>query len=910
MKKLVVHLIAINCMLAGPLTLEATGPVTVKENGLVLTLRNDSLERTIQVSDGLVRTTRLWNKLSGRAYEIGGDEFELKLIYERIGYTFGSENPLILTTRDFAVQGHTVEDTPAGGKRVVFRLELRRSPQDKTGIQATLVYELQPADFYTRQWIELKTTGIGTFFVDSLALGRNDWPGAQFTLGGFGQPLFSRDLFLGYEYPSSLNVAQGSEIRLARVVGLDIPPAGFTSEPAVIGVAAEGTVHPAFLEYVRKIRAAPVRPFLAYNSWYDLQRRAMNHDNTRERAVQLREKLLKKYDLHLDSFVLDDGWDDMGNLWVIEPQRFPEGFRDLVSSLEGIGSRLGLWFGPIGGYDQREVRIATGRRQGMEITSNGEFLCLAGHNYSRLFHDTLLRYVNEYAVNFYKLDGVPFGCNEPDHGHPMGIYSREADLRVFIQLLEDLRRENPHIFLDATTSIWLSPWWLRYADAVWMGGEDYGYLDTLPALTQRQSSMNYSDEVLYDDYRTHRVQFPMSSLTTESIIKGTFLKLGGEHESLDDWQDHVISFLGVGSQLYELYITPSLLTPPEWDALGGMLKWALANAHPLLDNSTFVLGDPARREPYGFLHYSPEKTLIMLRNPFVSPARAHLKLDDEAGFVPGDRAYTAEVIYPYREALPGRLSYGKTVEIDLDGYEHRLIELCPEGGREARLEGIRYSPEPATSAEARFRIYAPAGVDASFRVGPPASISEAHVDGEKLELKGTRDEAGLTVHFGNSSQRESQPTFSLPGIQTRTTPEALRTVRVSLTVQTPADFRETKAALLVEPAQPAKVSAEARDNGKSVTLTTSTSDHNLWSWFIADLTPGSHALEFTLQFPAEATGEIKLSGWLRAKRALAGRELRLTMKPGERAPTQPESSLPVTSEFQRVTYPLFERFVR
>ena len=129
--------------------------------------------------------------------------------------------------------------------------------------------------------------------------------------------------------------------------------------------------------------------------------------------------------------------------------------------------------------------------------------------------------------------------------------------------------------------------------------------------------MNYRDLVLYNDFVRHQAQFPMSSLWTQSIIKGNYLEIGGKNESLEDWKDHLVNFLGVGSQLNELYITPTLLKPAEWDALGTSLQWAQANAHPLLDNATWVLGDPAKREPYGYLHYSPEKTILMLRNPFV-----------------------------------------------------------------------------------------------------------------------------------------------------------------------------------------------------------------------------------------------------------------------------------------------------
>lgn len=908
MKKPRPVIVAIILCLAGSLEGLATGPVTLAEKGNAVLLGNDYLERTLEVTEETLRTTRLWNKISGRMYALRGDEFELKLTYERLGYTFASENPLTLTTRDFRVVERSFAEVEGGGKRVTFHLAPRHSHQTGTGLEASVVYELKPEDFYTRQWLHLKTTGRGTYFIDSLAAAKNEWSPPNSFLGGFGQPLFTEDLFLGLEYPSSLNIAEGPTVTLGSVVGASIPPEGFTSEPAVIGVSRGGLVHATFMDYVRRMRVAPVRPYVVYNSWYDLQRLVMNHENTVQRVVQLDQALPKKYGLRLDSFVLDDGWDDMTNLWAIDPKRFPNGFRDLAAALRGAHSQLGLWFGPVGGYDQRQARISAGARQGMEITSNGEFLCLAGRNYSRFFRDTLLRLQKEYAVNFFKLDGIPFGCNQPEHGHPAGLASREADLRAFLDVLKAVRAQNPHVFLDITTSTWLSPWWLKYADTVWMGGEDYGRLESVPALTPRQNSMNYRDLVLYNDYKQHQVQFPMSSLTTQSVIKGKFLQLGGENESLDDWNDHLVNFFGVGSQLNELYITPELLKPEEWDSLGRSLRWAIRNAHPLLDNATFVLGDPARREPYGLVHTSPGKSILTLRNPFVRPSAVNLKLDEQAGFERADAALTAEVTFPFREVLPHALRYGETLSMEFGGYEQRVIELRPVLRDEARLEGVRYSVEPASKGEVGFHLYAPQGATATARLARASAYDEARLDGEKIELKTEDDQAILTLSFGKKS--ESRLTFSAPSIQIDGQERAARTLRVSLTVDVPADFQQSKLTLLFEPSREVTgVTADARANGKAVTLAVENGGRGFWCWFTTDLKTGSHTLDFEIHLPAEAQGSGRISGWLLAKRSLATKDLRLTFKPGQRLAAPAENLLPASSAVERKTYALFDQMV-
>jgi hypothetical protein len=650
-------------------SLTAAGPVEVRTSASSIVLANDYLERTISIADGDVGTRQLLNKITGRAYSLRGNEFEVKLNSERVGYSFGSENPRAITAAGARVASRNVGNTAAGGTRLTLHLAPIR------GITVDLVYELNSADFFTRQWLRIAKPEHGTYFLEWVAPGSNEWGVPRFSLGGFGQPLFAEDLFLGLEYPTGINTVTGSEVTLGSNVGLNIPDGGYTSQPAVMGVAPTGMVHQQFLDYVSRMRVAPVRPYLLYNSWYDLQRLAMNHDNTLERVPTFQKLLLGKYGLHLDSFVLDDGWDDMHKLWAIDQQRFPNGFSDLTNALKTIDSHLGIWFGPIGGYDQREVRIATGKAEGMEISSNGNYFCTAGKNYSRLFADTLLKYQKEYGINYFKLDGIVFGCNAPDHGHPQGVYSDEATARTFIDLLGKLRAQDPEVFLNITTSIWLSPWWLRYADTVWMGGEDSGYLPSVPTLAPRQSAISYRDSVLYNDFVTHKAQFPISSLMTHGIIKGKANMLGGEKESIEDWRDEVVHYYSVGNMMYELYISPEILSPEEMDVLGNVTKWAIANAHPLLDNSTMVGGDPAQREPYGYVHSNAEKSIIMLRNPFVRPRTMKLKIDEQNGFRKFEGMQLVEVQYPYRNILMDAVKFGDTVTFDLDAYEQLVAEI-------------------------------------------------------------------------------------------------------------------------------------------------------------------------------------------------------------------------------------------
>ncbi|HZC25158.1 MAG TPA: enterotoxin, partial [Candidatus Binatia bacterium] len=73
-----------------------------------------------------------------------------------------------------------------------------------------------------------------------------------------------------------------------------------------------------------------------------------------------------------------------------------------------------------------------------------------------------------------------------------------------------------------------------------------------------------------------------------------------------------------GTQLQEMYITPTLLSARDWDVLAEAAKWSRANAATLKD-SHWIGGDPAKLEVYGWAAWSPERAIVTLRNPSDRP---------------------------------------------------------------------------------------------------------------------------------------------------------------------------------------------------------------------------------------------------------------------------------------------------
>jgi hypothetical protein len=750
---------ALTVLLCASLPCSASAPQQLK-------VANEFIERVFEIRDGKVRTTALVNKLDRRVYAMDSEEFELSIVWERIGYHHGEENPFRLTASDFSL-GEFEQKAGAGGEQqLIFPMTYRRF-----GLEVRMVVSLGPEDAWVRKHLEIRATGRERVFLDRIIVESFTLRGLEPRLGGFGQPLYADNVFFGIEYPASYNTAEGRTARLSYYSGETTSPEPLRSERSVMGVSPDGTVRTSFLKYIDRIRSGKVHPVTVFNTWYDMQNDTLTEKNSNERMAALKSKLFDPFSLKLDSFVLDDGWDDRNTVWAIHKDRFGGDLTSMRQSLEQSGTRLGIWFGPIGGYDERALRIAAGRKEGYEVSANGEYFCLAGPKYRDKFRKVVMEMVGKYRANHFKFDGLLYGCNNPEHGHLLGVYSREAHLRAFIDLLQAIRAADPEIFLNITTSNWLSPWWLMYSDVVFMGGFDYGFLNEVPAVSERHKGITYRDKVLYDDFRRYEYQFPNSSLMTIGIIKGLLGAEGGTGESLDDWTHNAIMNFSRGTMLTELYISPSMLSDPEWENLGKVMRWATDNSDVLLADTRLILGDPARAEVYGYSHFTKDRGIITLRNPSIEPRTVSVPLDRGSGVEPSFPRFQAKVGYPYNELLSGSFGYGDSLPFTVQGYGVVVIELAADDSAfKALRSGVRpngegktaYDPASAAVSGVRLLDLEVAGSSGAFTVAIPESTGSRRLallcrpDGEGAQVSASLQLNGQELKFTAVSPQSTE----------------------------------------------------------------------------------------------------------------------------------------------------------
>lgn len=626
--------------------------------------------------------TRLGNPTVAATWTVqGGALAGLVVTDERNRTTIEVTDPFSVTfkdgstidTRDFQLQGTLREvelAADAGASRLAERIPGKAvqgtflGPKGNLRVDWKLVQ--RDGSDYLREIVTITALNVDAPIAKVSLFGANA-PDAIVEGSVDGSPVVSHDDWLGFEHPMSKADAWRGKVKLWIERTLPLPKGQSVTYSAAVGVAHAGQVRRDFATYIERERAHPYRPFLHYNSWYDIGYfTPYTEAEALDRIDAFGRELVGKRDVKLDSFLFDDGWDDYSGSWNFS-KAFPHGFVPLCKAAEKYGAAPGVWLSPWGGYGKpRQERVANGRKTGYGIVDDG--LALSAPRYWRRFHEVVMALLGQDCINQFKFDGT---------GNVNSVYpgSRfDSDFAAAIQLIDDIRADKPDTFINLTTGTWASPFWLAYADSIWRGGYDHNFTGVGP---YREQWITYRDEQAYRNIVEKGPLFPINSLMLHGIIYAQH----AVHLDADpghDFANEVHAYFATGTDLQELYITPSLLTGGDWDTLAAAAKWSRANADVLRDTH-WIGGDPGRLDVYGWAAWSPAKAFITLRNPDDKPQLAVLEVGRQLQ-LPEDAAHeftVSDVWHNSRSGVPKRLDAKQPATIMLQPFEVLTLQLVP-----------------------------------------------------------------------------------------------------------------------------------------------------------------------------------------------------------------------------------------
>ena len=708
--------------------LAAAVPLSVAAVETQWRLGNQRLELRFQQIGGRISASTLVNHLTRRTIPLQFDDFEL---------TFADRPSW--HAEDFEVQGVDRERL-ATGQRFTVRLRERSG-----AAVVAIIHELGDAEGFVRRRLEVTPTApmpLRRVTVWKLGLPGRCWSqemGPPEYLRdnvwdvegklGFGQPVFLEDTFAGLEFPAGYQHHDGTALTLMHHPGREIAGV-FRSKTAVLGVAPAGQVAVYFRDYIEAGRGRPRSPEVQvdYNTWTTLM--PATAANCVDLAGTFRKNLWEPYGVGFDSFTPDDGWDEKNSLWSIRTNGFPHGFGPLLDALRPMGTQLGLWLSPSSGY---EHATWGGQHGYARNASFNWFLCQSDPRYRRDMTRVVPDLIRSNHVGFFKMDGFCASCETNAHSHHLaGDYAREANVDAFIELAAAMRQANSRVYLDPTSGMWLSPWWLWSIDSAWVDTYD----GTAPAIVPSPNGLDgatTSRDALLRRRIEQNPGFDPGAIETLGIYLDPTLSIEPQ-TFFDHWQDNAMMVAGRGNRLLTCYLNPAQFREPakDWAFLAGLIKWTRHHAGTLA-RTRLIGGDPYRREVYGYAHFRGQRGIITARNPFIQPRSLTLTLDESIGWSAGEAGqekYTATVVFPYREVLPGHLRYGEKLVLDVPPYQTVVVQFAPLKPLITQLAGVRARALASTQSGAGWEVFGAPGSTFTAAWSGPQRLTALTWDGQ------------------------------------------------------------------------------------------------------------------------------------------------------------------------------------
>ena len=489
-----------------------------------------------------------------------------------------------------------------------------------------------------------------------------------------GAILASNHIFAGLETPMGLNSSK-DEGNATHIEGLwrrntTLKAGKIWNISSVVGLVAPKQLRRSFLAYSERERAVAWRPYPVYISWYELnidrnnaQAPSYKGNMTVEQCADVvshwKTHFYDKYQMAPKAFVWDDGWDQYGT-WTFNPN-FPNGFDEPANEAKKMGTGIGAWLGPVGGYGQSgEYRRAYWRSKGGMQLSN--------EDYYNFFIRCCTNMIDRYDFRFFKFDGISAQASAigPDEGT-----RGEENAEAIISIERAVRQKRPDIFLNTTVGTWASPFWFHFTDAVWRQEGDYG--EAGDQGTDRERWITYRDRLVYQNFIQRSPVCPINTLMTHGFILSRW---GAVSKNMD--YDGIVREMrcafACGSGMVELYNDYKLMDEIKdnqgnagalWKDLAECIKWQQEQADVLPD-AHWVGGNPwdgKKANVYGWSAWNGKKSVLTLRNPSTS-AQTFTTTLREALDIPAYVRGKITLTHAFNQAELDGMPINKAIDID------------------------------------------------------------------------------------------------------------------------------------------------------------------------------------------------------------------------------------------------------
>ena len=535
---------------------------------------------------------------------------------------------------------------------------------------------------------------------------------------GLGQPVYVNSFYTGSEFPVALNTVSTTSNLYSRyyagktleALGLD-DDGFYHSWNTVIGVARSEdyqVIQQDFFDYISRI-GQDTYFRKQFNSWFDYMTN-INSENIKSSFNEIERGFVLGGISPLDSYVVDDGWQDMTTLWEFN-SKFPNKLYDVSKQVKRFGSDFGLWLGPQGGYSEPGKLADNLVLKGLGSKHAG-VVYIGDKRYTDGLAKLFANYEKEFDINYWKLDGLllnPRSDSDPSGNYIGGgyknMYSMTETHERWIKLYQVIREnasEPEKMWINLTSYIPPSPWFLQWVNSIWMQNTaDVGYQDgvkeskyaDLDFGNDANEAITYRDNSYEKLVNDRKWQIPFANIYNHDPVYGntahsgkTYSPNGPAREkinfSTEDLRIYLYMLGTRGTGFWEFYYSPSMMDDEKWLVNGEAVNWIEKN-YETLKHSKFHGGVPGHGEVYGYSAWDESNGILSIRNPINKEQKYKIKLDRLVGVREGTQnMYRTTILGDKAHDTTELMNYGDEVSITLKPYETVIFQYSKEADKE------------------------------------------------------------------------------------------------------------------------------------------------------------------------------------------------------------------------------------
>jgi hypothetical protein len=334
--------------------------------------------------------------------------------------------------------------------------------------------------------------------------------------------------------------------------------------------------------------------------------------------------------------------------------------------------------------------------------------------------------------------------------------------------------------------------------------------------------------------------------------------------------------------MWELYISPDILSDGEWDAMAQSMEWA-KDRFPVLSTTTMIGGDPKAREAYGYVHFRGDEGVIAARNPSIEPGGLQVHLSPSLGLDQDADSLVLERVYPSHWISPALVKAGAALTLPLEGYETAVYEVYPlKRATLPLVAGVVFEPGKADGKTCGLSCYPIAW--RTVRILNPGSIASLRIEGKNV------DPRRLSLNDSYSLTPAPPPVRTMGSRGGR----GGDSWEVSLRVD--SSSRNGMLAVLLKPA---KGGEPAIRPGVTMILDGTKaqpdveSQKGMWAWYTLGVGPGDHTLSFAIAPDEQVRSwKGKATGYFICDQALPPEHVSVEMKAPSTVRPMPPAPVP------------------